>query len=147
MANAQRKERPRKGPGLMDKTLDLLEATRRMDLIQIQKCVDADPKSVHDVDDHRNNAMHICVAGGAAIRAKNIVEYFLDKTEIDLLQTNNDGLDPYRLAMALNDEEACELIEPRWNEQLSKKFPPDRKAQLGAVPSGTNSDDFSSEPS
>ena len=83
--------------------------------------------------------MHICVGGSVLARpgGKAIFDYFLNETEINLLQESFEGLDPFDLALALNQEETCDLIEPFWHAQLSKRFPQNDRPKLSIVPTVT----------
>jgi hypothetical protein len=125
MANPKAKPLAGKDPGYMDEAPDLLEATRQMDLAWIEYCLQKKPASVDDTDDFGNNAMHLLVAGGASIRARELIEFFLMHTAVNLLHENYNGLDPLGLAIVLNDEDVCQMIEPRWNDQLHRIYPPD----------------------
>lgn len=130
MAGPQRKTNIRKGKSEFmeddDQPLDLLDATMKLDLQGMQLCVARDPKCVRQVDPKTlNNAMHLCVAGFASARPNGpeAMEFLLKETEIDLHHLNNDGLDPLGLAISVNDQVTCDLIEPFWNKQLDQKFP------------------------
>lgn len=121
---------PRKGDDWMPEGWDLLTATWHFDLHKIKKCLHDDPNSIQLRDSRGNNAMHICVYGGAALKAPDILGFFLEATDVDLLQKNKEGLDPLEAAQVLNDEAACRLIEPQWHKQLNTRFP----ERLGAKP-------------
>lgn len=123
MALPRRKPVVQKEPGVPERPPNIIEATHRFDLEKIKRCIAIDPDSIRSVDQHNNNVMQICVRGGAAIRAPQVMEYFLKETEVDLLHECADGLDSLRLAIELCDEAACQMIEPYWHEQLNKAHP------------------------
>jgi ankyrin repeat protein len=124
-----------KDSGLMDSEPEILDATFELDLERIMRCIARDPDAINSTDTMQNNAMHLCVAGGGSVRAKHIMEYLLDQG-IDLHQENISGEDPLALAIYYNDEEACQLLEPVWHEQLNNRYPPDDPTRLSIVPSG-----------
>lgn len=132
--------------GSRDKEPGLLAATRRMDLDDIKRCISDDPDSINMLDMYDNNAMHICVAGGASVRATKIMKFFLEKTEINLLHENLAGLDPFDAAIILNDIEAIELIEPFWHRQLDIRFPLEEKPKLGIISSPNSPSKTDKEP-
>lgn len=117
----------------MDRKPDLIAATRRMDLDEILWCLETDPRCIEQRDLDGNNAMHLCVAGGAAIRAPHLMKHFLEATTLDLRQANRWGRDPLFLAMALRDEDAYQMIEPYYWAQAIAKLPPDPSPNLRIV--------------
>ena len=120
---------------------ELIDATRRIDIERNKRCLADKPDSIHDVDNDDNNAMHICVAGFASIRAPHLMTFFLEETSIDLLQKNCAGLDPLELAFTLNDRRGIKMIEPFAYDQLNKRFPLEREKPVIALPK--HSADFS----
>jgi len=103
-----------------------------MNLSGVKHCLDADSTSIHQTDLNRNNAMHLCVGGSAEIRARELMIFLLEKTEIDLLHKNDFGFNPLNLAYALNDVEAIELLESYSHQQLNEKYP--LESELSIVP-------------
>lgn len=106
----------------MDRPPNLILATKRMDLKAIQACLEIDPASIQQTDAYKNNAVHLCIAGGS-FRASEIVQFFIEKTDIDLLHKNRDGRIPLELAIAINDEYAIDLLEEPTHRQLTAAAP------------------------
>jgi len=117
-----KKEHERKGHGLNTEPTSLLESTRRMDLHAIRACVERNTQSIHELDSIGNNAMHLCIAGGAT-RVGDIIDFFLMHTEIDLLHENDDGQSPLELAFSMNDQFAIERLERPTLAQLNARYP------------------------
>jgi len=138
MAKPKRKTTPQESRDPMDAAPDFHEAVRRMDFEAIKQYLAADSDCVGQLDRWGNNVMHICVAGGASLRplGREIMEFLLMKTKVDLLQCNFEGYDPLDLAIAINELSACELIDPYWHKQLSSKFVKNEKPELHSISSG-----------
>jgi ankyrin repeat protein len=111
---------------------DLLAATSRMDFAAIRAYLDVDPECIHQTDAHENNAMHLCVAGGS-FRVVEIMRFFLDASAINLLHENRDGRNPLELAIAINDENAIDLLEEPTHRQLTA-LTPDAGPNIKPVP-------------
>lgn len=111
---------------------NLLEATLRMDMNAIRRCLDEDPSCIEQDDEHGRNAMHLCVGGGSP-RMKDIMKFFIEETDINLLHEDEDARCPLEMAIALNDVGAVELLEEPTHRQLSEKYP-DSGPDLELVP-------------
>ena len=122
MANPLKKSNVRKGHGFMDEPPDLLLATYNMNLTAIKDCLEVNPDLIQQVDKFGCNAMHLCVAGGSP-RVKEIMTFFINETNIDLLHENEDGVSPLELAFSLNDQGAVELLEEPTRRQLLARYP------------------------
>jgi hypothetical protein len=122
MSRKKKREEPRKGHGLMERTPDLLAATMRMDLPAIKACLETDPSTIQQLDGAGNNAMHLCIGGGTP-RMRPIMEFFLGETDIDLLHQNSNGDAPIDLALAINDREAASLLYAPTVRQLDAANP------------------------
>lgn len=122
MLKPQRKNETRKDHGHMGEPPDLLAATYRMDFNAIKACLQADSGSIHQTDAYENNAMHLCIAGGS-FRVEEIIRFFVEETEINLLHKNRQGRIPLEVAIAINDELGIELVEEATHQQLTAATP------------------------
>jgi len=125
MANPQRKQSITKEPGYMDEPPDLIRATMDIDLDAVKMCIEADPTCITQLANGWNNAMHVCVAAGAA-RTTDIINFFLQETDIDLLLKNKDGRCPLDVAFAMGDMGAADLLEEPTLRQLQERYPEDK---------------------
>lgn len=117
----------------MDRVSDWLEAVQQLDLEKMKLCLEADPACINGMDSENNNAMHICVLGGASIIAPHIMKFLVESTSIDLHHPNSSGINPLDAAYLMNDQAACDLLEPLWHKQLDAKFPTDPKPSIRVV--------------
>jgi hypothetical protein len=102
----------------MEEDLSLLAAVRRIDIEGIKRRLAANPAAIKERDEFGNNAMHVCVLGRASLRAPHLMRFLLAETSVDLLHRNYEGLDPLELAIAREDIEGAEMIEPYAHQQL-----------------------------
>lgn len=124
MSNPLKKQQSsqEKGRNGMEQPPNLLAAILSIDFNAVRVCVEEDASCVNQLDNNLDNAMHYCIYGGTP-RMREIMEFLINETDINLLQENKLGRTPIQQAFAINDHEGAELLEQHTLIQLHEKYP------------------------